>query len=202
MYGPSDNDVFHDWSAFSLFQWLFRWDFGFSYSARNVIYMIICNHRFKQNLGETKWRLKHRFHEHRRPVYNPSNISKPTTVSEHFLTNDHAANDITRIPLEIVKSNRDSVRKARKTHFTERNGWGSYLKRCLQALPASLFSEKECTLLSIELLFRKKGFKGIFWLLLKSILRLRRRLLTWSLTFQTTVGTQLRKWTGLQKPTY
>ena len=202
MYGPSDNDVFHDWSAFSLFQWLFRWDFGFSYSARNVIYMIICNHRFKQNLGETKWRLKHRFHEHRRPVYNPSNISKPTTVSEHFLTNDHSANDITRIPLEIVKSNRDSVRKARKTHLTERNGWGSYLKRCLQALPASLFSEKECTLLSIELLFRKKGFKGIFWLLLKSILRLRRRLLTWSLTFQTTVATQLRKWTGLQKPTY
>ena len=201
MYGPSDNDVFHDWSAFSLFQWLFRCDFGFSYS-RNVIYMIICNHRFKQNLGETKWRLKHRFHEHRRPVYNPSNISKPTTVSEHFLTNDHSANDITRIPLEIVKSNRDSVRKARKTHLTERNGWGSYLKRCLQALPASLFSEKECTLLSIELLFRKKGFKGIFWLLLKSILRLRRRLLTWSLTFQTTVGTQLRKWTGLQKPTY
>ena len=196
MYGPSDNDVFHDWSAFSLFQWLFRWDFGFSYS-RNFIYMIICNHRFKQNLGETKWRLKHRFHEHRRPVYNPSNISKPTTVSEHFLTNDHSANDITRIPLEIVKSNRDSVRKARKTHPTERNGWGSYLKRCLQALSASLFSEKECTLLSIELLFRKKGFKDIFWLLLKSILRLRRRLLTWSLTFQTTVGTQPRKWTGL-----
>ena len=124
MYGPSDNDVFHDWSAFSLFHLLFRWDFGFSYS-RNFIYMIICNHRFKQNLGETKWRLKHRFNEHRRPVYNPSNISKPTTVSEHFLTNDHSANDITRIPLEIVKSNRDSVRKARKTLLTERNGRGS-----------------------------------------------------------------------------
>ena len=30
-----------------------------------------------------------------RPVDNPSNISKPTTVSEHFLTNDHSANDIT-----------------------------------------------------------------------------------------------------------
>ena len=52
-------------------------------------------------------------------------------------------------------------------------GGFSYLKRCLQAVPASLFSEKECTLLSVELLFRKKGFKGIFWLLLKSILRLR-----------------------------
>ena len=97
----------------------------FFFYSRNFIYMIICNHRFKQNLGETKWRLKHRFNEHRRPVYNPSNISKPTTVSEHFLTNDHSANDITRIPLEIVKSNRDSVRKARKTLLTERNGRGS-----------------------------------------------------------------------------
>ena len=28
-----------------------------------------------------------------------------------------------------------------------------YLKRCLQALPASLFSEKDCTLLSIEFFF-------------------------------------------------
>ena len=34
--------------------------------------------------------------------FNPSNISKPTTVSEHFLTNDHAANDITLIPLEVI----------------------------------------------------------------------------------------------------
>ena len=52
-------------------------------------------------------------------------------------------------------------------------GGFSYLKRCLQALPASLFSGKEWTLLSIEILFLIKGFKGIFWLLLKSILRLR-----------------------------
>ena len=44
------------------------------------------------------------------PVDNPSNISKPTTVSEHFLTNDHSANDITLIPLELIKS----ARKARE----------------------------------------------------------------------------------------
>ena len=38
-------------------------------------------------------------------------ISKPITVSEHFLiiTNDHSADDITRIPLKLIKSNRDSV---------------------------------------------------------------------------------------------
>ena len=44
------------------------------------------------------------------PIDNPSNISKPATVSEHFLTSDHSANDITLIPLELLKS----VRKARK----------------------------------------------------------------------------------------
>ena len=52
--------------------------------------------------GETKRRLKDRFNEHRRPVDNPSNIYKPTTVSEHFLTNDRAANDITLIPQEVI----------------------------------------------------------------------------------------------------
>ena len=63
-------------------------------NSKNVIYMIQCNHCSKQYIGETKRRLKHC-----RPVDNPSNISKPTTVSEQFLTNDHSANDITLIPL-------------------------------------------------------------------------------------------------------
>ena len=83
--------------------------------------MIQCNHCSKQYIGETKRRrLKDRFNEHRRPVDNPSNISKPTTVSEHFLTNDHSANHITLDPLELIKSNRDSVRKAREAYLTER----------------------------------------------------------------------------------
>ena len=71
---------------------------------------------------ETKQRLKDRFNEHRRPVDNPCNISKPTTVSQHFLTNGHSssANDITLIPLELIKSNRDSVRKAREAYLIER----------------------------------------------------------------------------------
>ena len=82
--------------------------------------MIQCNHCSKQYIGETKQRLKDLFNEHRRPVDNLSNISKPTTVSEHFLTNDHYANDITLIPLELIKSNRDSVRKAREAYLIER----------------------------------------------------------------------------------
>ena len=89
-------------------------------NSKNVIYMIQCNHCSKQYIGEIKRRLKDRFNEHRRPVDNPSNISKPTTVSEHFLTNDHSANDITLIPLELTKSNRDSVRKAREAYLIER----------------------------------------------------------------------------------
>ena len=81
--------------------------------------MIQCNHCSKQYvLGEIK---RDRFNEHRRPVDNPSNISKLTTVSEHFLTNGHSVNDITLIPLELIKSNRDSVRyKAREAYLTER----------------------------------------------------------------------------------
>ena len=53
-------------------------------------------------------------------TYNPPNIPKPTTVLEHFLTNDHSANDIKLIPLKLIKSNRDSVRKAREAYFIER----------------------------------------------------------------------------------
>ena len=82
--------------------------------------MIQCNHCSKQYIGETKRRLKDRFNEDRRPVDNPSNISKPTTVSKHFRTNDHSANDITLIPLELIKSNRDRVRKAREAYLIEK----------------------------------------------------------------------------------
>ena len=89
-------------------------------NSKNVIYMIQCNHCSKQYIGETKRRLKDRFNEHCRPVDNPSNSSKPATVWEHFFTNDHSANDITLIPLELIKSNRDSVRKARKAYLIER----------------------------------------------------------------------------------
>ena len=68
--------------------------------------MIQYNHCSKQYIGETKRRLKDRFNEHRRP--------------EHFLTNDHSANDITLIPPELIKSNRDSLRKAREAYLIER----------------------------------------------------------------------------------
>jgi len=44
---------------------------------------------------------------------------KPTAVSEHFLSNDHNAKDMQLIPLELMKSNRDSVRKAREAYLID-----------------------------------------------------------------------------------
>ena len=85
-----------------------------------VIYMLQCNHCHKQYIGETKRRLKDRFNEHRRTVDKHTNSSKPTTVSEHFLSNNHYATDMQLIPLELVKSNRDSVGKAREAYLIKR----------------------------------------------------------------------------------
>ena len=61
----------------------------------------LCCH--KQYMGETKKIFKDRINEHRRPVDMPTNISKRTTVSEHFLTDHQTINDISLIPLEYRK---------------------------------------------------------------------------------------------------
>ena len=71
-------------------------------------------------IGETKQRLKDHFNEHRRPIDIQTNSFKITAVSEHFLSNDHNANDMQLIPLELMKSNRDSVRKAREAYLIDR----------------------------------------------------------------------------------
>ena len=55
-----------------------------------------------------------------RTVDKQINVSKPTAVSERFLSNDHTATDMQLIPLELVKSNRDGVRKAREAYLIER----------------------------------------------------------------------------------
>jgi len=81
--------------------------------------MVQCKRCHKRYIGETKGRLKDRFNKHRRPVDKQTNFSKPTAVSEHFLSNYHNANDMQLIPLELMNSNRDSVRKARKAYFID-----------------------------------------------------------------------------------
>ena len=71
-----------------------------------------------QYIGETKRRLKDRFNEHRRAVDKTNIKSKPTTVSEHFLSHsNHSRTDMQLIPLEKIHSSRDSVRKAREVAF-------------------------------------------------------------------------------------
>ena len=77
--------------------------------------MIQCNRCNLQYIGETKRRLKDRFNEHRRTIDNPNNISKPTTIAEHFLSAaNHTANDMQLIPIEKFFSKRDSICKARE----------------------------------------------------------------------------------------
>ena len=46
---------------------------------------------------------------------------KPTTVSEHFLSHsNHSHTDMQLIPLEKIRSSRDSVRKARESHLIDK----------------------------------------------------------------------------------
>ena len=69
--------------------------------------MIQRNRRHLQYIGETKWPLKHR-----RPVDKPNIKSKPTTVSQTFLSHTkHSNTDMQLIPLEMIHSSRDSIRK-------------------------------------------------------------------------------------------
>ena len=65
--------------------------------------------------------LKDKFNEHRRPVDKTNIKSKPTNVSEHFLSHsDHSDSDMQLISLGKVHSSRDSVRKARETHLIDK----------------------------------------------------------------------------------
>ena len=53
-----------------------------------------------QYVGETKPRLKDRLNEYRRSVDKTNIKSKPTTVSEHFLSHsNHSYTDMQLIPL-------------------------------------------------------------------------------------------------------
>ena len=43
---------------------------------------------------------------------NPHHFYHPTTVSDHFSLPDHSIKDIELIPLELINSDRDGIRKA------------------------------------------------------------------------------------------
>ena len=74
-----------------------------------------------QYVGENKRGVKDRFNEHRWTVDKTNIKSKPTNVSEHFLSHsNHSHTDMQLIPLEKIHSSRDSVRKARESHLIDK----------------------------------------------------------------------------------
>ena len=85
--------------------------------SKNLIYLIQCKKCHCQYIGETKRQLNERFGEHRRSILNDHQLSNPTPVSLHFNQLGHSINDVHIIPLELMRSTRDSVRKAREAHL-------------------------------------------------------------------------------------
>ncbi|XP_078374399.1 uncharacterized protein LOC144657936 [Oculina patagonica] len=85
--------------------------------SKNLIYLIDCKKCHHQYIGETKRQLNERFGQHRRSILNHHKLDDPTPVSIHFNQPGHSINDVHLIPLELIRSKRDSVRKAREAHL-------------------------------------------------------------------------------------
>ena len=84
---------------------------AFSNGTHEPPYTMFVESVFETSLSFTF--LKDRFNEHRRLVDKTNTKSKPTTVSEHFLSQpNHCHTDMQLIPLELIHSSRDSIRKA------------------------------------------------------------------------------------------
>ena len=47
-------------------------------------------------------------------------FANPSPVSEHFNHADHSINDVPLIPLELIRSNGDCVRKEREAHLIDK----------------------------------------------------------------------------------
>ena len=86
-------------------------------NPKTLIYLIQCNKCKCQYIGETKRQVNERFGEHCRSILNHQQLSDPTPVSLHFNQAGHSINNVTLIPLELTRSNRDAVRKAREAHL-------------------------------------------------------------------------------------
>ena len=82
--------------------------------SKNLVYLIECKRCHLQYIGETKRQL---FGEHRRSILNHQQLSKTTPVSLHFNQAGHSINDVCLIPIELIRSKRNSVRKAREAHL-------------------------------------------------------------------------------------
>ena len=74
-----------------------------------------------QYIGETRRHLHEGFDEHRRSVQYHQQLANPIPVSEHFNLPGHFVNDFRLIPLVLILSNRDYVRKAREAHLIDKS---------------------------------------------------------------------------------
>ena len=81
--------------------------------------MVQCNRCHKQNLGETKRRLRDASTNIVDLLTNKLTFLN-LLQSQNIFLNDHNANDMQLIPLELTKSNRNSVRKAREACLIDR----------------------------------------------------------------------------------
>ena len=84
---------------------------------QKISYLIECKRCYLQYIGETKRQLSEHFGEHRRTILNHQQLSTATSVSLHFNQVAHSINDVSLIPIELIRSKRGSVRKVREVHL-------------------------------------------------------------------------------------
>ena len=67
-------------------------------------------------IGKTKPALRDTFGEHRIPIQNKTTDAVP----QHFNQTGHKLADIELMALELINSNRDSIRRARESYYIEK----------------------------------------------------------------------------------
>ena len=67
-------------------------------------------------IGQTKRALSDRFGEHRRAIQNQTTDAVP----QHFNQKGHKLTDIELIPLELINSKRESIRRARESFYIDK----------------------------------------------------------------------------------
>ena len=67
-------------------------------------------------IGQTKRALRDRFGEHRRAIQNKTTDALP----QHVSLKGHKLTDIELIPLELINSKRESIRRARESFYIDK----------------------------------------------------------------------------------
>ena len=86
--------------------------------------MTQCNKCNVQYIGETKRHLSDRFCEHRRAIEKAiakQPIDQPTAFLDHYTLPAHSMDNIELIPLKLITSNRDGIRKAREAFLISKD---------------------------------------------------------------------------------